>query len=168
MFTEIDIATLELNPFTTIGEEGFLITAGDAEKWNTMTATWGFMGFIWRKPTYGIVVRNTRYTYQFLEEGEHFSVSLFPPQYKEALEFCGTHSGRDTDKMAATGLNVVSLDNYLTYSEANTVFCCRLASKTPVTPDGFIDPSIIENYKLGDYHTLYLGFVEKVLIKESP
>ena len=168
MFTEVDFNTLELNPFTTIGEEGFLITVGNAEKWNVMTASWGFMGFIWYKPTYGIVVRNTRYTYQFLEEGENFSISFFPSQYKEALEFCGRNSGRDTDKMAATGLNVVSVDDYLTYSEANTVFCCQLASKTPVAPEGFVDPTINDNYKAGDYHTLYLGFIEKVLIKESP
>jgi flavin reductase (DIM6/NTAB) family NADH-FMN oxidoreductase RutF len=92
-------------------------------------------------------------------------ISIFKPL--SDLEFCGSHSGRDTDKMAATGLNVVTVDNYLTYSEANTVFCCQLASKTPIAPEGFIDPTIIDNYKAGDYHTLYLGFIEKVLIQEN-
>ncbi len=167
MFTEVDIETLELNPFTTISQEGFLITAGTTDKWNTMTASWGFMGFIWKKPTFGIVVRNTRYTYQFLQEGNYFTVSFFPATFEETLQFCGSNTGRDTDKIKATGLRPVSLEPFITYEQANTVFCCQKASQTPVDPTGFVDSRIAENYKEGDYHTLFLGFIDRVLIRES-
>ena len=101
---KIDISQLELNPFTSIGKDSFLIAAGNREKWNAITGGWGGMGYMWGKPVLFTVVRESRYTLEFINANEEFSVSFFPPEKKAVLSFCGSHSGRDTDKMSILGL----------------------------------------------------------------
>ncbi len=172
MFEQVDISSLELNPFSAIQSDSFLITAATQEdRWNTMTAGWGFLGVMWAKPAFGVVVRDSRYTYSFLEESNGFTCSFFPPEYKKALQFCGSHSGRDTDKVAATGLTPVLLDGYegidlVTFEQANMVFCCSLASKTDLKPQEFINPTIEKHYPKKDYHRLYIGFIDRVLVQD--
>ena len=168
MFIEVDSSSLELNPFTAIGSDNFLITAGNDDNWNTMTAAWGFLGVMWRKPVFGIVVRDSRYTYEFLEKHSQFTCSFFPPDFQEALQYCGTHSGRDTDKATETGLTpVVVHDNFVSFDQANMVYCCTKASKTIIDPADFIDPSIDTHYPKKDYHRLYLGYIEHILVQEE-
>lgn len=170
MFEQVDISSLEFNPFQALETDNFLITAGDGDAWNTMTAAWGFFGNMWAKNSFGIVVRDSRHTYGFLEQAKGFTVSFFPPEYKKALQFCGSHSGRDTDKAAATGLKPVVVDSgdgleLVTFEQANMVFCCTKASRTILSPDQFLDPRIESCYPKKDYHTLYIGFIDQVLVQ---
>lgn len=171
MFEQIDISSLELNPFSAMQTDTFLITASIGEdRWNTMTAGWGFLGVMWAKPAFGIVVRDSRYTYDFLEEANGFTCSFFPPEYKKALQFCGSHSGRDTDKAAETGLIPVSLEGpdrqeLVTFEQANLVFCCSKASRTDISPSDFVDPGIVKHYPKNDYHRLYIGYVDQILVQ---
>lgn len=170
MFEQVDIESLELNPFSTLATDNFLITAGDAEAWNTMTAAWGFFGNMWAKPSFAIVVRDSRYTYEFLERSKGFTVSFFPPSFSKALQFCGSHSGRDTDKESETGLRsvVVELDGpgeLVTFEQANMVFCCTKASRTIISPDQFLLSGIESFYPKKDYHTLYIGHIDQVLVQ---
>ena len=171
MFEQIDISSLELNPFSTLQKDTFLITASsDDDKWNTMTAGWGFLGIMWAKPAFGIVVRDSRYTYGFLEQSKGFTCSFFSPEHKKILQYCGAHSGRDTDKAAATGLVPVSLDGMdgeelITFEQAKLVFCCSKASRTDILPADFVDPGIAKHYPKKDYHRLYIGYIEQILVK---
>ncbi|MDD3823615.1 MAG: flavin reductase [Sphaerochaetaceae bacterium] len=172
MFERIDIDSLELNPFSTIGTDDFLVTAGDGESWNTMTAGWGFFGVMWSKPSFAIVVRDSRHTYGFLERSAGFTASFFPPEYRKALQFCGAHSGRDTDKAAATGLTPIVVEgpeglDLVTFEQANMVFCCSKASRTVLDPSQFIDAGIEKHYPKKDYHTLYIGYIDQVLVREE-
>ena len=170
MFEQIEISSLELNPFTAIKKDTFLITAGDGDRWNTMTAGWGFLGVMWAKPAFGIVVRDSRFTYSFLEETNGFTCSFFSPEFADALLFCGSHSGRDTDKAAKTGLKPVVVDgpeglDLVTFEQANMVFCCSKASATDINPEDFVDPGIAKHYPKKDYHRLYIGFIDRILVQ---
>jgi len=172
MFQSIDYSTLEVNPFSMLGADTFLITAGNSTSWNTMTAAWGSLGYLWNRPVFTIVVRDSRYTYEFLEKNEGFTCSFFDPQYKEALAFCGTHSGRDTDKAAATGLIPVEIsgphdEERITFSQANLVFSCTKASRVPFNPSQFISSDIHTYYPHKDYHYMYIGYIDQVLINEE-
>lgn len=71
-----------------------------------MTASWGGLGVLWRKPVATIYVRPQRYTYTFLEENPYFTLSFFGPQWKKQLAYCGAVSGREEDKFAACGFHV--------------------------------------------------------------
>lgn len=172
MFEQIDITSLELNPFTTLQKETFLITAQTEQRWNTMTAGWGFLGVMWARPAFGIVVRDSRYTYEFLEQAAGFTCSFFPPGYEKALQICGTRSGRDIDKAEASGLTPVTVvsaegDDLVTFEQANMVFCCTSASKTDLKHSDFLISDIDRHYPKKDYHRLYIGFIEQILVQST-
>ena len=82
---KIDISQVEMNPFTSIGLDDFLLSAGDESGWNTMTAGWGGLGYMWGKPCCFVFVRESRYTLSFMDKFDSFSVSFFPPEKKSIL-----------------------------------------------------------------------------------
>lgn len=168
MLQQIDISALELNPFEAIGKDAFLISAATDNGWNVMTASWGFMGYIWDRAVFVVVIRDSRYTYQFMEQATGFTCSFFSPQYKNDLAFCGSHSGRDTDKIAATSLVPLFVEPKLvTFEQANLVFCCTKAARIPIDPSQFISTDIDRHYPKKDYHRMYIGFIDKVLAQEG-
>ena len=122
---EIKIDELKFNPWDKIGKEWFLLTSGDENGFNTMTASWGFMGFMWRRSTFNAVVRPNRYTFEFMEKNDLFTASFFDEKYRSALSFCGSHSGRDCDKMKETCLTPKFIDGTTAFEEAALVIVCR-------------------------------------------
>ena len=165
-FSEVSIDSLVLNPFTKIGNEWMLITSGDMENWNTMTASWGGLGVIWRRNVSYVFVRYSRYTYEFMERNSTFSLSFFPDKYKEALSVCGSKSGRDIDKASETGLVPFSAsENTVSFNQAELVLVCKKLYAGGINPEDFIDSSITDNYKTKDYHKMYIGEITKVLSK---
>ena len=99
-FRKVDISELQFNPFTKIGKEWMLLTGGTMDKFNTMTASWGQLGVLWNKNVLTCYIRPNRYTYEFVENGDMFSASFFGEEFRKVLSFCGSHSGRDCDKIA--------------------------------------------------------------------
>ncbi|MBF0567655.1 MAG: flavin reductase [Nitrospirae bacterium] len=164
-FIEADPEQLPDNPFKAIGSQWMLVTAGTAESFNTMTASWGGFGVMWAKKICTCVVRPTRHTYGFMEKSPTFSLSFFAEEYKKTLLFCGTHSGRDTDKMAETGLTPIAGDETVYFKEARLVFLCRKIYTHDIDPGRFIDPAIESNYPLKDYHRMYVGEIVKCITK---
>ncbi|MCD7898695.1 MAG: flavin reductase [Bacteroides sp.] len=119
--TELTDNVIEL-----IGKEWMLITAGDKSSYNMMTASWGGMGFIWQKPSTFIFVRSHRYTYQFLQREESFTISFLGEQNRKALTICGSKSGRDTDKVNETGLTPIETPSRLmSFEEARMIIECK-------------------------------------------
>lgn len=103
-FEEIKPAAITENFIKLIGSDWMLVTAGQREHFNTMTASWGGVGFLWNKPVVFVFIRPQRYTFGFIEQEPMFTLSFFTEAYRSALQLCGTKSGRDTDKVAETGL----------------------------------------------------------------
>ena len=160
----IDASQLEINPFTMIGKDCFLITAGNMSEWNTMTAAWGGLGYIWNKPVAYIFVRESRYTLEFIDKNDKFTLSFFPNEYKDALTLCGTKSRRDTDKSKEAGIQPCEVDGSVTFEEANLIFTCRKLSKTLIEKDHILDPSALRHYPQGDWHYMFVGEIEGVYI----
>ena len=145
------------NPFSLIGETWMLVTAGEEDSWNTMTASWGGLGILWHKNVAFCFVRPTRHTYDFMEKADKFTLSFFSEQYRKALNYCGSHSGRDVDKAKETGLTPVPVDSSIAFKEARLVLVCQKIYSSDITPDNFLDKSIDKNYPLKDYHRCYIG-----------
>ncbi|WP_411678054.1 flavin reductase family protein [Caproicibacter sp.] len=166
MFQEIPISELQFNPFTMIDKEWMLITAGSAEQCNTMTASWGGLGILWNKNVSTIYVRPTRYTLEFLNRESHYSLCVLDESHRAALNYCGSHSGRDGDKIKAAGLTPVFTENAPYFEEAKLVLICRKLYRQELKPDCFLDPAVREkNYKENDFHSVFIGEIEKVLKK---
>jgi len=167
VFKEIDFKSLSINPFVMLNDEWGLLSAGDASKFNTMTIAWGSFGVMWSKPVLTVVVRPQRYTYEFVESLDLFTVSFYPEKYKKALTLLGTKSGRDCDKIAESGLTPLFLDGTVAFEEAYTVFVCKkLHGGQQLDASKFVDLSLdSEIYPDKDYHYFYIGEVVKVLEK---
>ena len=164
LFKEIAPEEIDGNVFRMIDKQWFLLTAGNLGHYNTMTASWGGLGILWNKPVAFCFVRPTRFTYQFMEETEYFSMSFLDKEYRKALNFCGKHSGRDVNKMDASGLSPLNTDKGTIFVEqASLVLECRKLYFSDLKPEHFLDKSTINNYPNADYHRMYVGEIVKCL-----
>lgn len=162
-----DPKELMLNPFTKIGREWMLITAGDETAHNTMTASWGGLGVIWNKNVATCYVRPRRYTFGFMENGDRYSLCFFDESHREALNLCGRTSGRDTDKDKAAGLTCAFYQGVPYYEEASMVLICRKLYSQFLSKEGFEDPALYsKNYPIDDLHKMYIGEITDVLVKD--
>jgi flavin reductase (DIM6/NTAB) family NADH-FMN oxidoreductase RutF len=169
-FHEIEPTAIVGNAFQLIAEDWMLITAGPPDAFNTMTANWGGFGELWHHKVVFVFVRPQRYTYEFMERWEPFTLSFFAEQYRDALTFCGTNSGRDVDKVAATGLTPVAGEaGGVYFAEAHLVVECRKLYAQDLQKDCFTRPEIdTEIYPAEDYHRCYVGQVVRCLTRRAP
>ena len=157
MVKKISPYDLHYNTFDLIENQWMLITAGNKQGLNMMTANWGGFGFLWDKPVITCYIRPQRYTRQFIDRNEYLSLSFFESNYREVLKFCGEKSGLYCDKIAFSGLTPVydMLAPY--YKEAKLVIICRKMYCQQMDSSNFIDKSIDkQNYSDGDYHFMYI------------
>jgi len=166
-FTEVRPELLTDNPFKLIGSDWMLITAGTPEAFNTMTASWGGLGVLWERQVGFCFIRPTRYTYEFIEHAENFTLSFFEERFRKALTYCGTHSGRDGDKIREAGLTPVKEGGAVYFAEARLVLVCRKLYFQDISPDRFLDPAIESMYPKKDYHRMYVGEIGKCLVRKS-
>lgn len=164
MFDEISIKSVKKNLVKAIADEWMLITAGDKDGHNMMTASWGFLGEMWGADTAMVVVRPQRYTMEFINKNDYFTISFYG-ENKDIHKICGTKSGRDVDKTALTGLTPVFLHNSVFFREANLVLVCKKQYIGDMTEDNFIDKEPLKWYENKDYHKMIFGKIEKVLVK---
>ncbi len=169
-FKKLDVKDFNANPFTTIGQEWMLLSAGNEENgYNTMTVSWGHMGIIWGKgmPTVVAYVRPQRYTKEFMDREGYFTLSVLGEEYKKQLAYLGSHSGRDGDKIKETGLTPAFGNDSVYFEEAKMVFVCRKLYHAPLQEEGFVDKSIVdESYPNKDFHEMYVGEIVEILVKE--
>lgn len=165
-FKEIKPSEINGNIFDMVGRRWMLVTAGKPGGFNTMTASWGGAGVLWNKPVAFSFIRPQRYTYQFMEKNERYTLSFYEEEYRGALNFCGTHSGRDTDKVKETGLTPAFCGDAVYFEQAKLVLVCRKLYAQDMAMSSFIDKKAASLYSSsGDLHRVYVGEIEKVLIK---
>ncbi len=167
MYKEIDINRLEGNVFSMIGKQWMLITAGDKQRVNTMTASWGGLGILWNKPVATCYIRPQRFTYGLTESNDTFSLTFLGEQYRQALNFCGVKSGRDCDKLAETGLTAGWSDDTPYIEQGDIILICRKLYAQDIDPACFLDASIEGNYAAKDYHRMYIAEITKCLVREG-
>lgn len=169
---KINIEELNINPYTKIAKEWMLIGAGNEEgNYNVMTASWGHIGSIWGhgggKPSVVVYIRPTRYTKKFVDENDYFSLSFFDEDYKEDLGYLGSVSGKDEDKVSKTKLTPTFDKKVISFEQANLTLVCKKMYAQELKEECFTDKSNInESYPLRDFHTLYIGEIEEVYIKD--
>ena len=166
-FKETDIKKLNINPFSLIGDEWLLVTAGIKNKFNTLTASWGGLGVFWGKNTATIYIRESRFTKEFIDSNDTFTLSFFNEDYKKSLNICGSVSGRDVNKVEKTNLTPVFDDNSTYFAEAKMVMVCKKMYHTDLKLENFDESKYNETmYANGDYHTIYIAEIMQVLIQE--
>ena len=164
MFKEINAKEIDGNLIKSIAEEWMLISAGSENGYNMMTASWGFVGEMWGNDTVIAAVRPQRYTMEFIDKNDYFTLSFYGDK-KDIHKVCGSLSGRDVNKTEMTGLTPVFSDNTVYFGEARLVIICKKQYVAPLYEQGFLDKQILDKWYDGDLHNMIFGKIEKVLIK---
>jgi len=157
----IDIASLKVQPHHLFHTQWALLTSGDfaGKHFNTMTIGWGALGTMWSKPFAFVAVRHSRFTYEFIEKYDTFTLSAFPSKFHDALSLLGSRSGRDGDKITASGLTPIAGSRVASpvFAEAEIVIECQKMYADDLNPAHFLDTTIDKHYPQKDYHRIYYG-----------
>lgn len=163
---EIAAENINENIFKLIGKDWMLVAAQKDGKTNAMTASWGFAGVMWGKNCLITAIRPQRYTKEFIDGSDTFSITILPDGYRDTLNYFGSVSGRDEDKIAKSGLTVEECENTPYFAEGKLVLICRKMFAQEIKAESFIDKEALEKwYPNNDLHTLYVAEIVKVLEK---
>ncbi|HWT76911.1 MAG TPA: flavin reductase [Mobilitalea sp.] len=163
-FKEVSPELIKKNPFQAIGKEWMLVTAGNQDKVNTMTASWGGLGVMYGKAVAFVVIRPQRYTKEFIDQEETFSLSFLDKNYKDVLNYLGTVSGRNEDKIQKSGLTLEYYEETPYFADANLVFVCKKLVKQALEADSLLLEKLDKTfYPTKDYHVLYIAEITKAL-----
>ena len=146
-----DFKAKEYRAFEMFEKDWAIVTAGDMNHYNGCTVGWGSIGNFWShigksdRPVITVMIHPARFTSKFMLNHEYFTVSFFDPEYRTALGYMGSHSGRDEDKVKGAGLTAVQLNHGITYNEAKLTFVCHKIYAHEIKKDG-LGKEICEYY----------------------
>jgi len=163
---EIKTRQLNENFFEVMKSEWALLTAGTLDKFNTMTIGWLTAGIIWGKDVITCYVRPSRYTYEFIQDNDLFTISFYYPQYCNLLSHLGTHSGRDEDKVKTVGFHPIELNHAVSFEEARMTIICKKIYDQAMDETQMQTFGIERYYPRGDYHRFYIGEIIKIYVKD--
>ena len=166
--TEIQPSQIKENPIQLFDRSWALLTAGHAGDLNTMTISWGSLGELWNKPVVTVYVSSDRFTHEFMEREGRFTVAFFPEQCRSALTYLGTHSGRDSDKIAESGLMLEFLaSGQPSFAEADMIIEARKIYGAPFTAEALGDvPAAFYASRGIGLHSVYIGEIEHVWVRD--
>ena len=164
----MDFTEKKYNVFQMFNDQWALVTAGSLDDYNTMTIGWGSMGTIWGPPHQGkqvltVYVSPARYTHDYLERNDYFTVSFFPEEYRRDLGILGSRSGRDGDKVALTQLTPLAVEHGVDFEQASLTFVCRKLYSHQFEKDRV--PADVADwiYTRVPPHTMYIGEIVNVI-----
>ncbi len=147
-------------------KRGAFLTVKSNDKVNSMTISWGNIGFEWKKPIFTVLVRKSRYTHEIIEKETEFSVSIpFKDDFKSALALCGSKSGRDMDKVKESGLSLKEGEKI----KVPSIEGCEMVYECKIVYKQDMDLSLLSNeikdsvYSDNDIHTIYYGEIVNVI-----
>lgn len=149
-------------------KRGAFLTVKSGDKVNTMTISWGSIGFMWNRPVFTVLVRKSRYTHNLIQNADEFTVSVpLNNSLKDALLFCGTKSGRDIDKINHCGLTLEDGKKISTpiIGQCELHYECKIVYRQPMNPQMITQEVKDNSYSNEDYHTIYYGEIVDCYLK---
>lgn len=168
---QIEPSEFKENIFETIGKEWMLVTGGNREHFNMMTASWGGIGWLWNKPVAFLFIRPERYTYEFLKNNRKLSLSFLgkEEEARKIYTLCGSKSGRDINKLQESGLKPVFTETGgIAYEQARMTLECTQLYESEMRKEDFLDPELLSWYgeKKGNMHKVIVAEIDHIWIKE--
>ena len=152
------------NKIFEIFDEGWpILTAGNKDSFNMMTISWGSLGTLWNKPVATVYVRTSRYTHDYMDENELFTISFYPEEYKKILGVMGSKSGRDIDKMGDSGLTPKAVSGTMTFEEAEVTLVCRKLFRQELAVANIPEDIAASLYAVDAPHDMYIGEVVDII-----
>jgi len=166
---QIPISELSIKPSQLWLRDWLLLTAGDSTAYNSMTVAWGSIGGMWKKPFIQVVVRPSRYTFEFITKYPTFTLCAFDKKFHDVLQIMGTKSGRDCNKIKETGITPIKsiTADAPGFKEAGLILECKKMYWQDMEPANFLEPGIADNYPDGNIHRIFFGEITCVLSNET-
>lgn len=145
-----------------------LITSGSGDDVNVMTASWGGLGVFWEKPVAFCFLGAQRYSITTMDKGDTYTISFYTEAYKDALQYCGSTSGRNEDKIKGSGLTPIKTPSGATaFAEAWMIFECKKMIAQPLSQDAIADKEteVAKKWQGKALHKMYIGEILNVWIK---
>lgn len=162
---EISVEDFKINPFHLFDKQWALLSAGNESGFNGMTVSWGTIGILWNKNVVTVFIRPDRYTREFVEKHDRFTLSFYGEEYKKTLLLLGTKSGRDSAKMKESGLTPLFIDKTVSFEEAEMTIIAKKLYCQRMDEKFVIDPTVKGHYPDKDYHFMYQGEILKIMKK---
>lgn len=162
---KIEIKELSENFFETISKEWMLVTAGTKDKFNSMTANWGGIGFLWNKPVVFVFIRPERYTYEFVEKEDYFTLSFLGEENKGIHKVCGSKSGREVDKVKETGLRPFFTEQgNILFEQSRLSLECKKLYAGMLQAEDFLDKESLAKWygAHGNLHKMYIAEIVNI------
>jgi len=157
----IDFFDWQIKPHNLWDKQWLVLTSGDyhAGKFNSMIVGWGGFGTLWKRPFALVLVRPQRYTFEFMEKFDSFTLSALPEKYRTEMELLGSQSGREINKYGSTGLTPIPSQQISApgLDEADLIIECRKSYWQDIDPSHFLASYIAKQYPLADYHRIYFS-----------
>jgi flavin reductase (DIM6/NTAB) family NADH-FMN oxidoreductase RutF len=150
-------------------EGGLLLTTvGSDGQYNIMTIGWGLVGRLWGEPVFMVAVRPSRHTFKLIEETNEFTVNVPSDGMDEIVAYCGEVSGKNHDKIQEQGLTLLKGKSVVSPIIESCVvhYECKVIGKSMVIPELLSSDVRRTCYRSGDYHTLYFGRIQSILMNK--
>lgn len=165
-YSRIDPEKIPGNIIKLLADDWMLVTAGDENDFNMMTASWGGLGHLYGKPVAFCFIYPSRYTYQLMEKGDTYTLSFYTETHRDALKYCGSHSGKNEDKVKGSKLTPITTPTgNRTFKEAWMIIECKKMVSQPFTPEALQDEKLKEEWKGKPLHKMYIGEITNVWVK---
>jgi flavin reductase (DIM6/NTAB) family NADH-FMN oxidoreductase RutF len=154
---------LTIDVFGQFDKKWALLTAGTKDNFNAMTISWGGAGTLWGKPVVTTYVRTSRYTHEYMDSNDYFTISFYPEDKKSILGVFGSKSGRDIDKMNYEGLTAKEAGESISFEEAELTLVCKKLFKQQLDEKNMPE-NVIKSFYEGDaLHDMYIGEVVEII-----
>ncbi|MCR5226679.1 MAG: flavin reductase [Eubacterium sp.] len=154
---------LTIDVFGQFDKKWALLTAGTKDNFNAMTISWGGAGTLWGKPVVTTYVRTSRYTHEYMDSNDYFTISFYPEDKKSILGVFGSKSGRDIDKMNYEGLTAKEAGESISFEEAELTLVCKKLFKQQLDEKNMPE-NVIKSFYEGDApHDMYIGEVVEII-----
>lgn len=160
MLERVAADKLQLDVFSVFGTNNGLLMVGDTDDARVMTVGWANLGRTWNIPTCIVYVRPERYTYEYMETHEYFSLSVLPMKQHDKVIYCGIHSGRDTDKIKDCDFSLqYGMGDTPLIDTAEWALVCKKLYVQDLSPQGVTDSRVLRSYTREGWHRMYIGQV---------
>ena len=165
MLEKINIFDVNENAAKLFKVDNPIAVFGDINSHNGLTVAWGTLGCLWSKDIATVYVKPNRYSFEFANNCEYFSIIWFNEQQrKEINRIYGSMSGRDVNKEVLAGLTPVELDNAVGYKEASLIIICKKIYQNPIVKESILSEEVVNKplYQDGLFHNEYFGEIVSV------
>ena len=167
MFNKILAHEIEGNSIKIFKMDHPIVVFGDINHHNGLTVAWGSIGCLWSKDIATVYVKPTRYSFEFANQCEYFTIMWFDDRKDEINKVFGAKSGRDVNKEQLCNLTPFELDGGVAYKEASLIIVCKKIYQSPLDKNAILSEEVLNKplYSDGLFHSEYFGEIVGVYKK---